>query len=174
MQARTVRSRVACLLACVGLLFASCVRLSSAQNPYLPRADLEAEPASHLVMSNAELIRRVGHEREDTIDGPQPSFVGAVYGVQASREDVFAFYGREAERLGWRRQSFSPLSSGEIGSRAWCKEQMDLRVTIYDPARYARVDIEGGERFQTVFDASIVATGPGPCPAPVRTLPPHT
>lgn len=156
----------------LGSLVSGCVRLSSAQNPYLPRAALEAEEASHVVPPAAELIRHVGHEREDSVDGPQPSFVGGVCGVNILRDEVFDYYERELGRLGWRHQSTSSLSSGELASRTWCKEQMDLRVAIYDPDRYARRGIEGGDRFKTVLDATILATGPGPCPAPVRKLPP--
>lgn len=129
----------------------------------MPLAALEDEPASKLAIPDAEVIRRVGGERFQNITGPEPSFTGAVLGVQIASDSVLAFYDRELLRLGWQRDSDPIASSGESVTRGWCKPKMRFRLAIYDPSRYARVGIERGERFKTVFDASLLAAR-GPCP----------
>jgi hypothetical protein len=144
----------------------------TSRNPYVPLAVLEADPASRLVIPGAEVIRRIGHERLDNITGPVPSVFGAVYGVQGGTHDTFAFYDRELLNLGWQRQPTSSLSSGETRSWSWCKPQINFRLAVFDPKRYDRVGIQGGGRYQTVYDARLIATGPLPCPEPIRTLPP--
>ncbi len=141
-------------------------------NPYLARAALEAEPASRLAMPGADVIRRGGSERFDNITGPEPSFVGAVYGAQSTTDDVFRFYERELGSLGWKRDPHPGLVSGEITSWAWCKTGIVFRLAIFDPDRYDRRGIEGGERFKTVFDVRLVAARrscpyvPPPMPTP--------
>lgn len=161
------------------LMAVGCVNAESppddTRNPYLPLAALKAEEASTLAMPGAERLRPVSGERFMNITGPEPSFVGAVYGIPGTQADTFAFYDRELLRLGWQRARDPIPASGEKVTRGWCKPQMYFRLAIYDPERYARTGIEGGERFATVFDASIVATGDLPCPnLPTTTFPPRS
>lgn len=156
----------------VVLALSACKLTSDGQpgNPYLPLSALQAEPASRVVMPGTELIRRVGGERFDNVTGPEPSFTGADYGAQVAREDVFVFYDHELSRLGWLRDSDPILVSGESVTRGWCKPNMRFRLAIYDPRRYDRVGIEGGERFTTVFRAAVIAAR-GSCPNVAPPMP---
>lgn len=151
--------------ALIGLLaLASCT--SSSDDPgsdYLARAALEEEPASRLSIPGAEIIRRVGGERFQNVTGPEPSFTGAIYGVQSPVTGVIDFYDRELAALGWEHDHDPILSSGEHLVKGWCKPRMTFRLGIFDPRRYERVGIEDGERFTTIFDARITASRL-PCP----------
>lgn len=165
--------RAAVTLALVAALSACTTSPTSPNdpNPYVPQATLKAEEASRLRLPGAEFIREVGGERFMNITGPEPAFVGAVWGTQVDEAAVQAFYDRELLRLDWRRDSAPPLSSGEIRVWGWCKPTMFYRLAIFDPSRYERVGVAGAERFKTVIDARVMSNNLE-CPLRPRTFPP--
>jgi hypothetical protein len=127
-------------------------------NPYVTRAVLEAEPAGKLGLPGAEKLFTIGGERSNSVDGPQSSFTGAVWGSQSNLAGVYDFYRVELARLGWTEDGNAGLASGEYAGKQWCKPKMLFRLTFFDPARYERVGIKDGARFAIVFDAELQAS----------------
>ncbi len=136
----------------------------SATNPYAPLATLEAEDAAGLAVPDSTVIRTVGGEGFMNITGWQAAFYGHVYGTQQTIDDIYAFYDRELGRLGWKRDLKPILSSGELRGWGWCKTTLFFRLAIFDPQEYERLNITGGDRYRTVYDARLQGTTDR-CPA---------
>ena len=127
--------------------------------------DLEADPASQLRMPGADLLGGPGgKDRTLTPDGPSMAFYWALFGTQAPKEDVRAFYERELAKLGWTRHNGGVnLSSTDLAPiNGWCKPRVTFRLAIKDPdprVNVPRLD-STGQPYPTVFDAGLVALNP--------------
>jgi hypothetical protein len=136
----------------------------------LERADLEADPAFALRLSQADELARVGADRTITLEGEQPPFAGHIYGTSGTSAEVYAFYEVELARLGWRPQRPPyPRSTAELESRLYCKSRVEFRLAIKDKETAFRPEFYQGHVYTTVFDARLRAIDPNascPLPAP--------
>lgn len=95
-----------------------------------------------------------------TIEGPRNAFHGAIFGTQASQEEVSAFYDDELTRLGWQRDTYQVFAStGELEAWGWCKPRMRFRLAIKKPGNFEESFYQG-KTFATVFDARLIGRDP--------------
>ncbi len=122
-------------------------------------------------MQGAVELLHFGGDNQMTIDGPIDAWDGYIFGVQASPEEVFAFYARELARLAWQGDALRLTQlTTETDARAWCSSSANFTVGIKDQARAFQPDFYRGQSFRTVYEARITARGPGaPCPARLGT-----
>ncbi|MEK6619378.1 MAG: hypothetical protein AABZ26_00220 [Chloroflexota bacterium] len=163
MEAVVHRAPLAIPLALAVLLSCTVVAPQRDPNPYLPLAALQEEPATRLAMPTAEVLSPVRAERFMNITGPEAAFTGALWGTAAGRDEVFAFYDQALRGLGWQSDFGPGLSTIELDGRAWCRPRLFYRLTIVDPTELGRTPARGGERFRTVFDATVRGIE-RPCP----------
>ena len=125
-------------------------------NPLVRKDVLEADPASQLVMPGANAVYRVGAETFMNVTGPEPAFVGAIWGTSEDLEDVFDFYRRELPRLGWTDDGKGIGTTYESIIWLWCKPGMVFRLGFVDPRDYDQIPpVVDWHQFTTVFDARL-------------------
>jgi len=128
--------------------------------------DLQSDPASQLRMPATDLLGQGGKDRTLTPDGPSMAFYGGVFGTQASKEEVLAFYERELTKLGWTRYNRGVnQSTTDLRVDGWCKPRVTFRLAIVDQDRFAPRFDSSGRRYSTIFNADLVGVDPGEkCP----------
>lgn len=137
-------------------------------------SDLRNDPAFALRMDGADELAEVGGEARTGVDGSTPTFAGHIFGTTAASAQVYAYYERELTRLGWHAQPppFA-MSTAEIENRLYCTDKASFRLAIEDRDRAFQPAFYRGRTYATVFDATLIAVGPGqPCPR--RPLPTAT
>ena len=117
-------------------------------------------------MPGAVELLHFGGDNQMTIDGPIDAWDGYIFGVPVTPAEVFAFYGQELARLGWREDTRLTQLTTETDVRVWCSSSANFRIGIKDQARAFQPDFYRGQSFRTVYEARITARGPGAsCPA---------
>lgn len=135
-------------------------------NPYAPLATLRADPAAALAPPGAEQLGGGEEERRAyRWRAPDPASVTRLFGVQASQEEVFAYYDRELRALGF---AFVPNGaipgSTETVVWSWCKPGQLYRVAVKDQRKAFAPEFLQGRTFQTVIDARLSGREQAPCP----------
>jgi hypothetical protein len=113
---------------------------------------LRADPAFAIQMPGAEAIGEGGARRVYTFEGQQPAFVWRTYGSDANASEVYAYYTREVERLGWIYTGSNGRATTELDVRFWHKLYGFIRIAIQDQRKLG----PGSGSYPTRFDVSIV------------------
>jgi hypothetical protein len=113
---------------------------------------LRADPAFAIQMPGAEVIGEAGTRRAFTFEGQQPAFASRTYRTDESASDVYAYYTREVERLGWIYTGSNGRATTELDVRFWHKPYGFIRIAIQDQGKLG----PGSGWYPTRFDVSIV------------------
>jgi hypothetical protein len=153
MPHRTVELRP--LFVCLSLAVVVAFLLTQcAANAPLDYDQLRADPAYAIRMPGAGAIGEAGGRRAFTLAGEQPAFATRVYWTDASASDVYAYYAREVERLGWVYTGSNGRATTELEVRYWCKPYAEVRIAIEDPSKLG----PGSGSYPTRFDVSIIGS----------------
>ena len=94
------------------------------------RASLQSEEAAKLQMPDSTELASGGHDEEQTPEGGLPAIAWREYGVDASWDEVFAYFGAELTAQGWEVGGGSSgiRSTSEYDAEAWHKGDRILRL----------------------------------------------
>jgi hypothetical protein len=135
-------------------------------NKALDYDQLRADPAFVIHMPGTDAIGDHGGERTFTLDGEQPAFAARYYGTEASARDVYAYYTKEVEDLGWVYEGSKGQATTELEVRFWCKPYGVVRISIMDPTKLGT----GLPSYPTIFDVAIIGdTSDGAIRCPIST-----
>ena len=114
---------------CVGAILALALTGCSLSGP--TRASLSEEEAAKLhIAGSVELIADGGHHAEQTPEGPLAALAWRRYGVDASWDDVVAYFEAELSARGWAEggESSGLRSTIAYAVESWHKADRILRL----------------------------------------------
>jgi hypothetical protein len=94
------------------------------------RTSLSGEETAQLQMPGSTELASGGHDEEQTPEGPLPAIASRGYGVDASWEEIVAYFDRELEAQGWKDGGGSSglTSTIEHAVQAWHRDDRILRL----------------------------------------------
>jgi hypothetical protein len=149
----TVYTRPTCLL--LAALVAIALSACSLAGPSRESLSQEAEALLRFEGS-VELIANGGHDAEQTPEGPLPALAWREYGVDASWDEVVAYFDAELRDRGWSTGGSTSgfASTGEYAAEAWHRHERILRL---GHQRNRSIDVPGS--FITIYQVTLIGKG---------------
>jgi hypothetical protein len=94
------------------------------------RGSLSDEAEAQLQIPGSKELAAGGHDAENTLDGPLAAIAWRQYGVNASWEEVVAYFDAELRERGWQEGGSSSgiPSTQEWAVQAWHRDDRILRL----------------------------------------------
>lgn len=144
--------RAILLVALCGGLLASCGKQAPPPGGYT-LDQVRRMPEVQLADAGAQLLAEYGNEARPSngLSRPSAAFYARELGVQATPQEVEAFYDQHLRALGWGPKTASGQASGEGQSVSWSKGNLTVRFATQTPGDPRNLPATITGQFATVY-----------------------